>query len=119
VSGTLSASFRGREQANNFNFFGRVDYIYRGTVFATAANLTETGDMHRVNLRLGVESDALRVEAYATNLFDDDTFSGFSRFIDWTYRDFDSSPGVGYNMLSAGLPVKRVIGVRASYEFGN
>jgi iron complex outermembrane receptor protein len=118
VSGTLSASYSGRELANKFYFFTRVDYIYRGTQYATAANVTETGDMHRVNLRLGVERDALRVEAYATNLFDDDTFSGFSRFIDWTYRDFDRTPGVGYNMLSVGLPVKRVIGIRASYSFG-
>jgi iron complex outermembrane receptor protein len=118
TSGTLSASYIGNEWANRFNFFSRVDYIYRGTVFATAANIAETGDMHRVNLRLGVERDALRLEAYATNLFDDDTFSGFSRFQDWVFRDFDRTPGVGYNMLSVGLPVKRVIGIRASYEFG-
>jgi iron complex outermembrane receptor protein len=119
VSGTLSASYRGRELANEFNFFTRVDYIYRGTQYATAANVTETGDMHRVNLRLGVERDALRVEAYATNLFDDDTIIGVSRYLDWTFSDTDSAPGVGYDSLSVGLPVKRVIGVRASYEFGN
>jgi hypothetical protein len=75
--------------------------------------------MQRVNLRLGVERDALRVEAYATNLFDDDTIIGVSRYLDWTFSDTDSAPGVGYDSLSVGLPVKRVIGVRASYEFGN
>jgi iron complex outermembrane receptor protein len=119
VSGTLSASYRGRELGNRFYFFTRVDYIYRGTQYATAANVTETGDRHRVNLRLGVERDALRLEAYATNLFDDDAIMGVDRYLDWTFSDTSSAPGVGYDSLTVGLPVKRVIGVRASYEFGN
>lgn len=110
ISGTASANYRG-SLGNGLNWFARGDYIFRGSTWATEANVAETGDQKLVNLRAGVERDAWTVEAYVNNALNDNTFTGFQRFTDGSV----SSTAV---MLTAGLPEKRTIGVRASYRFG-
>ena len=110
ISGTVSANYRG-ELTERTSWFVRGDYIYRGSMWATEANLAETGDANRVNLRTGFEVDSLNVEFYATNLFNDKTLTGFQRFT-------DGATAANATMLTAGLPEKRAYGVRVTYKFG-
>ena len=110
LSGTASANYRG-EFGNGLAWFARGDYIFRGSTWATEANVTETGDQQLVNLRAGIERDAWSLEAYVNNALDNDTFTGFQRFT-------DGSVSAASTMLTAGLPDKRTIGLRANYRFG-
>ncbi len=110
LSGTASANYRG-EFGNGLGWFARGDYIFRGSTWATEANLAETGDQQLVNLRAGIERDAWSIEAYVSNALDNDTFTGFQRFT-------DGSVSAAATMLTAGLPEKRMVGLRANYRFG-
>jgi iron complex outermembrane receptor protein len=109
TSGSLSASYRS-QTADGRRWFTRGDYIYKGSMYATEANIAETGASHRFNVRAGYDLDALTLELYVTNLFNDKTFTGFQRFTDGSV----SSTAV---MLTAGLPDKRTVGARATYRF--
>ena len=95
----LSASLEG---------FARLEYLYESTKYATEANLFETGDRSLVNLRLGVDHEVYRVEAYCTNLFDNDTYFNVSN-----NTDLDTFG----NAWVVGLPDRRAIGVRAFLNF--
>ena len=92
----------------NYDGFIRGEYIFEGTKYATEANLLETGDRHLFNLRLGIEKDPYRVEAYVTNLFDDDTYYFVSRG-----TDLDNFS----NAWIVGLPDKRAYGIRVALDF--
>jgi iron complex outermembrane receptor protein len=107
LSANYRAPFRGE-----LDWFLRGDYIWNSGTYATEANLTETGDMNKVNLRLGVESESLRFELYGTNIFDDDTLTGFQHLPDFATNG-------GNRQISAGLPDKQTFGVRAIYKFGS
>lgn len=110
VSGTASGTYRDALTATT-NWFARVDYIYKDGKWATDANLTKTPKENRINLRVGVEvGENLRMEAYCTNLTDDDAFTGFQSFPDLGFFG-------GRRILTIGLPVKRSYGVRATYRF--
>ena len=108
-SGTGAATYRD-SLTDEYDWFGRVDYIFTGNRWATDANVTGTGSSHRVNLRVGVENDVLRLEAFGTNIFNDRTFTGFQRLTGFAF-------GGGRSFLSAALPDKPSYGVRASYKF--
>lgn len=110
VSGNASATYR-QPLDEHSAWFVRGDYVFRGSMFATEANVTETGESHRVNLRAGFERESLTLEAYGTNVFNDKTYTGFQRFTDGAV----SATAVS---LTAGLPEKRAFGVRATYRFG-
>ncbi|MFT7289117.1 MAG: iron complex outermembrane receptor protein [Halieaceae bacterium] len=88
--------------------FARAEVMYESTKYATEMNLYETGDRELVNLRMGVEKDAYRVEFYVANLFDNDTYFNVSRNSD---LDTFGSAWV------AGLPDRRRVGVRAFVNF--
>ena len=106
---TLSASYRA-PVSDAFDAFIRADYLYQGSKFATEANLAETGAAQTVNLRLGLESDTVRLEAYVRNLTDDDTYTSIERSLDLAALTFG-------NAISLALPERRTWGVRASYRF--
>ena len=109
-SGSLSASYQGTLSGRT-DWFARADYIYRGNQWATDQNVASTGSMGRLNLRVGIQTESLRVEVYGTNITDDKTFNGYQRLTDWGFN-------FGGSVLTAGLPPKPVYGVRATYEFG-
>jgi hypothetical protein len=66
---------------------------------------------------MGINDDDLRLEFYVTNLFDDNTFTGYQRLNDFAIADSVPGDGVGYNYITAGLPDKRAYGIRATYNF--
>lgn len=105
-SGTLSAVYE-QDWSADKSWFIRADYIHTGSQWATEANLAETGISHRLNMRLGMQTDkGLRVELYGTNLLNDKHFVGFQRFDDQLFT--------GFHLLTGGLPDKPTFGMRLS-----
>ena len=111
-SGSASASYF-QTINENWDWFLRGDYIFRGSTWATNANITETGDAHRINLRAGIESSDLRLEAYVTNVTNDKTPSSLQALFDLS----GISGFIGARVLAVGLPDRRAFGVRSSYSF--
>ena len=108
TQGSFSGTYRGTINSD-YDWYGRLDYIFTGTRYATDANLTETGDSHRVNLRAGVETGNLRLELYGENVFEDETFTNYQVLLDFS--------NFANRIITAGLPDKRTWGVRATYTF--
>lgn len=109
TQGSLSGTYQ-RQLNDTYEWFVRGDYIHQGSRFATDANVLETGSSNRFNLRAGIESENLRLEAYSKNLFDDDTLPNYQLLLDFAY--------FGANrVITSGLPEKRTYGIRAIYTF--
>ena len=89
--------------------FVRGEYLYESTEYALEANQYETGDRSIVNLRIGVEAETYRVEAYVTNLFDDDTYLFVT-----PNSDLDAG---GTTAFVVGLPDKLAYGLRVTVDF--
>lgn len=111
MQASLSAVLSGALGSSR-GWFARADYIHTGSKYATDANITETGDSNRLNLRAGLETDTYRVEVYGNNVTDDQTFTNYQFLIDFAYIN----PGAN-RLLTAGLPNKPTYGVRATYNF--
>ena len=108
-SGTLSMTYTG-EIGSDHDFFVRGDYLYQGETWQTNANVSKTGAWGTFNLRAGIETDGYRIEAYGTNLFDEEGYTAFQNFP-------DLSGQTGGRFLFAGLIAKPAFGVRASLYF--
>ena len=107
TTGSASATYTDK-LAGEFDWFGRVDYAYRGTIYADEANVAETGAANIVNVRLGTRTQALSIELFARNLFDDETYNGL----------FRAGDGIlGGNQMRVVLADRRTLGIYASYEF--
>lgn len=113
-SGSLSAIFGGSFNSG-LGWFARADAFFTGERFADEGNLTRADSGTRVNVRAGIEGERYRVEAFVTNLNNDDTPTAINRFRDLSFATplFDFST-LGYQI---GLRDKRQLGIRASYSF--
>ena len=111
-SGSASATYM-QTLNDDWDWFVRGDYIFRGSTWATNANITKTGNSSRFNLRGGIESGDLRLEAYVTNLTNDKTPSSLQALFDLS----GISGFIGARILAVGLPDRRSFGIRSSYSF--
>jgi iron complex outermembrane receptor protein len=107
LSGTYAAQLN-----SEYDWYSRLDYIHTGSKYATDANITETGDSNRINLRFGIEKENMRIELYGENLTEDQTFTNYQFLI-----DFANINPAANRVLTAGLPDKRTWGVRFNYDF--
>ena len=98
--------------STNLDWFGRLDYLFRGSTWLSAANLAKTGESHIVNLRAGVENENWRFELYGTNIFNEKEFSQL-------FLLFDLSGLSGFfGRAPAGALIPRpAYGARVSYRF--
>jgi len=112
-SGTLSGTYQG-QLAGDYGWYIRGDIIYRGSTWMTNANVTETGDATTVNLKLGLERNNWRVEAFGNNVFKEEGYTNLQRLL-----DLSGQSGVGFSPVQvvAGLIPRPVYGVRATFEF--
>lgn len=108
---SLSGTYTGMMN-NGVDWYLRADYIHTGSSFATDANILETGDSDRLNMRFGIEKDNLKVELIGENLTNDKTFTNYQFLIDFAWLP----PGVN-RVATAGLPDKRYYGLKATYRF--
>jgi len=111
VQASLSGTLTGEIQSN-ISWYLRTDYIHTGSSFATDANILETGDSNRINMRIGFERDNLKLELVGENLTDDDTFTNYQFLIDFAWLPPDVN-----RVATAGLPDKRYFGLKATYSF--
>ena len=105
----MSLSYNG-EIGGDYNLFFRGDYLYQGETWQTNANVSKTGAWGTVNLRIGVATEGWRIEAYGTNVFDEEGYSAFQNFPDLSFLS-------GGRMLMAGFIPRAAAGVRASFFF--
>ncbi len=84
------------------------DLSYRSSLYADEANLAETGDSTRVNMRIGLQNEQWRVELFGKNIFEDETPIRVSNLTQF------STFGQGVQITpSRG----RQIGIRTTFDF--
>ena len=110
TSGTLSLTYEG-SLTPNYDWYVRGDAIYRGSTWATNANITETPAFTTFNLRIGVEAGSWRIEGFGTNIFNEQGVQNLQYFTDL------SRFGTQERMLMAGLIPRPVYGVRATFSW--
>jgi len=106
-SGSLSGTLSGGLQGTDWEWFSRLDVMYTGKQYSDPANLAYIDDYITANLRAGLRKSGWRIEAYASNLTDENTWLGGARFINLV----DNSQGL---MM---IPMReREIGLRISVD---
>ena len=111
-SGTAALTFTDQLMSTDLDWFGRIDYLYSGSTWLSAANLAKSGETHTVNLRAGVENENWRLEFYGTNIFNEKDFSQL-----FLLFDFSGLNG-GFGRAPAGALIPRPsYGARLSYRF--
>jgi iron complex outermembrane receptor protein len=98
-----------------WDYFVRLDGTYTGEAFIDESNFAWTEDFWVFDLRGGFEKEGLRVEAFVTNIFDDDNYLAGARGTDFSgpgFLDFTSDQGVHLTP-----PEKRRFGVKVVFEF--
>jgi iron complex outermembrane receptor protein len=91
------------------DWFSRLDYTHRGSYFAENANVAKNTPADIINFRIGLRNDAFSLETFVTNLTND-------RSPDISQSSDLFKNGAGLE-VRYGLPNKRKVGVRGSYNF--
>lgn len=114
-----SASTTYRDDLTLFNakgdWFIRGEATHTGRIYVDEINQSWIDPKTRLNLRLGVELDALRVEIYGENLTNDQAWASAVRGSASNFRVGPAS--VSQPTAFAVLPRLRAYGLRVAYEF--
>ncbi len=93
------ASLNGRYSQQftaGYEWFVSGDVTYESSKFVQVHNRAKAGAATLVGLRLGVESERVRVALYGRNLLDEDSVVNATRWFDGRYNDFGQIvPGLG------------------------
>jgi len=108
---TVAADLKDR-LTDSIDWFGHIDYVYRGSIFVdqNGLNLTSTGATNKVDMQYGIDAKTYVVTAWVTNLTNDLTFTGGEGFA----ADFLTGSPYG---VRVGLADKRAFGLRVRYNF--
>ena len=106
---SLSAEYEDEISAD-YDWFTRLDYAHQGKAFTDYTNVAWRKPQDIVNLRAGIRTDDMSLEAFVTNLLNDDTPP--SAVIGNDLFTFATSNEIRY-----ALPKKRQFGVRATHNF--
>ncbi|OFI36263.1 TonB-dependent receptor [Alteromonas lipolytica] len=101
----------------DYDYFARVDYSYKSGMYTSEANLTETPDIHKVNLRAGVTFGNLSVQAYVKNVFDNDDYTYARDYNILGYPEGVNSGFAGYTAILGSLQEPRTVGLTVKYTF--
>ncbi len=110
---TVSAEYSDRF-AGDYDWYTRVDASHRSSNFTDYTNVLRIRPSTNVNLRLGVRNEVLSIEAFATNLLRNDVLQSA---LYGTDVRFFVGPVLTTNAVRFSLPLKRMFGIRASYNF--
>lgn len=113
-SGSLGVTWE-HAYTDHLSPFVRMDAVYTDRIYATEANLAYIPQNVKVNLRVGAKVDNIRLEAFATNLFDNRTPSSLARVAYNEYGPTGTTRSVSGIIVSLADP--RTVGVRASIDF--
>lgn len=95
-----------------WNGFARADYVWIDEQFASIYGEASSGSREKLDLRVGMDNGAFRLEAFATNLTDDETPTSVLRTI-----RFDGGRSGTQRAFSGVLQRPRQFGVRGTYRF--
>ena len=112
ITWTLSSQYEDN-LTGDWNWYGRMDWAHQGSRYTDFSNITTTAPYDQVNLRLGVRTETITVEAFVQNALDHDEFLQGVVGIDL----FTFIPGPIKNELRVSAPIPRTYGIRASYNF--
>ena len=103
-----------------FEYLVELNGSWQDERYADPENVVKLADYARLNMLLGLTSDKWDVIAYMNNVFDDDTFltGGSGPDFGEQVSQLGFTAGFGTTHYFATLPDPRVIGVRATYRFG-
>ena len=105
---SLTATYR--DQLNTiFDWYVGGESFYTSGYWVEDSNILKTNSRNIINLRGGVESDVLRIEAYVKNVFNNDEYPSISTTLD-RFANLVRTP-------MASLPDRRRWGVRTKYRF--
>ncbi len=110
---TFSNTFSG-QLTDNWDWFARVDYLYRSERYAQVYNAADTGDSNRVNLRAGVGTQLFDIEVWVRNATDDDTSPALIRYVQAVDGFLTFGPD---RAIGATLPEQRAAGVTLTARF--
>jgi iron complex outermembrane receptor protein len=105
------------ELTERFDWFARADYAYRGKRFTDFANAAWIGGYSNVNARIGIRDEALSIEAFVTNLFQNRTIKATATAAGVDLFTFPAALQPFKNDLRFSPADPRTVGVRASYNF--
>ncbi|MDX2145767.1 MAG: TonB-dependent receptor [Rhodospirillaceae bacterium] len=110
--------------SDDWTGFLRSDLTYESRRYDQVHNLAHTGDSYTLNLRAGVEGEAVTVTLFVNNALDDRTPPFLTRFVDSTRPlriPSRADPAViqvtTFRDILTGHPRKREIGLTANYKF--
>ena len=97
----------------DWDYYVRADWRYRGKYYADGTNLAWLPSSNIIDLRIGIKTERLSIEAYVTNLNNDRNFTQAEYG-----SDSSSTTGGSFeNEIRLGLPNKRAGGVTVNYSF--
>ncbi len=107
--------------AGDYDWFGRFDYSHRGMNFTDFSAATWVGASDNVNVRIGVRNETLSIEGFVTNLTQNRVAAAALTGVDVYSFAYTAAPApfttVQKNAIRMSLPVPRMFGIRASYNF--
>jgi len=113
--GSAAATFTDTVPWGDATWFARADLTYLGSYFVDEANLATAPSQTLLGVQLGMSWQHLRVEAFAKNLTNEDSWAAASRWSDFTI------PGVFLFSANQGVAVspqeRRRFGLRVSYRY--
>lgn len=96
-------------------WFVRADGIYRSGLWASAANLLKTPEIWRANAGVGFETGRVSVEAFVTNIFNNDAYTTIAtNNIGTNNGRYSGGPN---NNVVVGLPELRTFGLKTKVKF--
>jgi outer membrane receptor protein involved in Fe transport len=115
-SGSVNAEYTA-PLAGEWQWFVRGDANYFGKTFVDLDNLATCKAYTVANGGVGVSRGGARVELFARNLFDDDSWAACARFLEFDIpQDGAGNPNT-YMTAIVAPQQKRQLGLRASYRF--
>ena len=97
----------------DWDWYGRVDWAHQGSRYTDFSNIAKTSPYDNVNVRIGVRSPSLSVEAFVQNALDHDEFIQGSLGVDL----FTFIRGPNKNEVRVSAPIPRTFGIRLAYNF--
>lgn len=96
------------------SWFARADYMFKSGVWSNQANIAKTPNIHKVNIRAGVNKGAVSLEAFVTNLFNNKAFTTIGDT--WL---FSGNPDyvTTHSAMAVGLPELRTAGLQIRHKF--
>jgi iron complex outermembrane receptor protein len=95
-------------------WFWRTDWNFKSGTYANVANLVRSRDLHLFNTRVGVSKDAVSLELFVNNLFNNHTITGI--YDNWTI-DPNAFHFSAYSALHVALPELRTMGAQVRVKF--